>query len=1040
MKLQFKHQKFQADAAKAVVDVFAGQPYLTPTYMIDRGYEKIEADGVKSSQIAIKEEEDFTGWRNERIVPELSDKLILEHLQKVQRTNQLKPSDKLEGRYNLTIEMETGVGKTYTYIKTLYELNKHYGWSKFIVVVPSVAIREGVYKSFQVTQDHFAEEYGKKIRFFIYSSKNLEEIATFASDSSINVMIINMQAFNKSVDANEKLESGKRADKNSAIIFRKLDSFRSRRPIDVIAKTNPILIIDEPQSVEGAATKKNLKLFCPLLTLRYSATHKSDSIYNMVYRLDAMEAYNKRLVKKIAVKGITESGSTATEGFVYLESINVSKEKNPTASIQFDCKGAKGIRQKNVTVGIGYNLYDNSGNLDEYKVGFVVKSIDGRDNSVEFLNGIKIFAGDVIGKVSEDQLRRIQIRETILSHLERERQLFHKGIKVLSLFFIDEVAKYKQYDEAGHPFNGIYADMFEEEYNDIIGSMQLRAGDDEYIRYLEVISAHDTHAGYFSVDKKGKMTDSKLSDKKEGTSDDIDAYDLIMKNKELLLDRDPKKSPVRFIFSHSALREGWDNPNVFQICTLKQSSSEVRKRQEVGRGLRLCVNQDGERMDANVLGNDVQSINVLTVIASESYDSFAKGLQTELADAVAGRPVAVTADLFKGKVIVDAGGNEQVVDGDTAQAIYFDLIVNGYIDKKGVLTDKYYADKANGAIQVAEEVTDSRDSVINILDSVYDSRAMQPENARDKNVELQVDPDKLAMPEFKALWKRISPKSVYVVDFDTDELVNKAIASINRNLHVPKIYFKVETGAMDEIKSKDSLLDGSAFSKSKSSTYDSSKQIRVGSSVKYDLIGKLVGETGLTRKAVVAILTGIEKPVFEQFKFNPEEFIIKAAALINDEKATAIIQHITYNVLDEHYDTDIFTEPTIKGKLGTNAMKAQRHLYDHIVYDSTNERDFAADLDTNTDVAVYVKLPDSFYIATPVGHYNPDWAIAFYEGTVKHIYFVAETKGSMSSMQLRLIEESKIHCAREHFKAISNGNVVYDVVDSYQALLEKVMK
>lgn len=1039
MKLQFKHQKFQADAAKAVVDVFAGQPYLTPTYMIDRGYEKIEADGVKSSQIAIKEEEDFTGWRNERIVPELSDKLILEHLQKVQRTNQLKPSDKLEGRYNLTIEMETGVGKTYTYIKTLYELNKHYGWSKFIVVVPSVAIREGVYKSFQVTQDHFAEEYGKKIRFFIYSSKNLEEIATFASDSSINVMIINMQAFNKSVDANEKLESGKRADKNSAIIFRKLDSFRSRRPIDVIAKTNPILIIDEPQSVEGAATKKNLKLFCPLLTLRYSATHKSDSIYNMVYRLDAMEAYNKRLVKKIAVKGITESGSTATEGFVYLESINVSKEKNPTASIQFDCKGAKGIRQKNVTVGIGYNLYDNSGNLDEYKVGFVVKSIDGRDNSVEFLNGIKIFAGDVIGKVSEDQLRRIQIRETILSHLERERQLFHKGIKVLSLFFIDRVEKYKQYDEAGHPLNGIYADMFEKEYNDIIGSMQLRAGDDEYIRYLDAISAHDTHAGYFSVDKKGKMTDSKLSDKKAGTSDDIDAYDLIMKNKELLLDRDPKKSPVRFIFSHSALREGWDNPNVFQICTLKQSSSEVRKRQEVGRGLRLCVNQDGERMDANVLGNDVQSINVLTVIASESYDSFAKGLQTELADAVAGRPVAVTADLFKGKVIVDAGGNEQVVDGDTAQAIFEDLISNGYV-KRGVLTDKYYADKANGAIQVAEEVADSRDSVINILDSVYDSRAMQPENARDKNVELQVDPDKLAMPEFKALWKRISPKSVYVVDFDTDELVKKAIASLNQNLHVPKIFFKVETGAMDEIKSKDSLLDGSAFSKSKSSTYDSSKQIRVGSSVKYDLIGKLVGETGLTRKAVVAILTGIEKSVFEQFKFNPEEFIIKAAALINDEKATAIIQHITYNVLDEHYDTDIFTEPTIKGKLGTNAMKAQRHLYDHILYDSTNERDFAADLDTNTDVAVYVKLPDSFYIATPVGHYNPDWAIAFYEGTVKHIYFVAETKGSMSSMQLRLIEESKIHCAREHFKAISNGNVVYDVVDSYQALMEKVMK
>lgn len=1017
MKLQFKHQKFQADAAKAVVDVFAGQPYLTPTYMMDRGI---------NYQQSLTDEDDFTGWRNERIVPELSDRIILEHLQKVQRTNQIKPSERLEGHYNLTIEMETGVGKTYTYIKTMYELNKHYGWSKFIVVVPSIAIREGVYKSFQVTQEHFAEEYGKKIRFFIYNSSQLTEIDRFASDSAINVMIINSQAFNA-------------RGKDARRIYMKLDEFRSRRPIDIIAKTNPILIIDEPQSVEGKQTKERLKEFNPLLTLRYSATHKADSIYNMVYRLDAMEAYNKRLVKKIAVKGITESGSTATEGYVYLEGINLSKA-DPTATLEFDYKGAKGIRKKTMKVGIGFNLYDNSGNLDEYKSGFVVKFIDGRDNSVEFLNGIKFFAGDVIGKVSEDQLRRIQIRETILSHIERERQLFHKGIKVLSLFFIDEVAKYKQYDAAGNPYNGIYADMFEEEYNDIVGNLQRELDDDDYIRYLDSISAHETHAGYFSIDKKGKMTDSKLSDKKEKTSDDIDAYDLIMKNKELLLDRDPKRSPVRFIFSHSALREGWDNPNVFQICTLKQSSSEVRKRQEVGRGLRLCVNQDGERMDANVLGNDVHTVNVLTVIASESYESFAKGLQTELADAVAGRPVAVTADLFKGKVIVDARGNEQVVDGALAQAIHYDLIVNGYIDRKGALTDKYYADKANGAVKVAEEVADSRDAVINILDSVYDSRAMQPENARDKNVELQVDPEKLAMPEFKALWQRISPKSVYVVDFDTDELVHKSIDSLNRNLRVSKIFFKVETGAMEEIKSRDELLEGSAFSKSQSSTYDTSKRIRTNSSVKYDLVGKLVSETGLTRKAVVEILTGIEKAVFDQFRDNPEEFIIKAAGLINDEKATAIIQHITYNMLDEHYDTDIFTEPTIKGKLGTNAMKAQRHLYDHIVYDSTNERDFASELDTNTDVAVYVKLPDSFYISTPVGHYNPDWAIAFYEGTVKHIYFVAETKGSMSSMQLRQIEESKIHCAREHFKAISNGDVVYDVVDSYAALLTKVMK
>lgn len=1019
MKLRFKHQKFQADAAKAVVDVFAGQPYLTPSYMMDRG--------SRFFQQTLTEEEDFTGWSNQKIVPELSDRLILEHIQKIQRTNQIRPSSKLEGRsegFNLTIEMETGVGKTYTYIKTMYELNRAYGWSKFIIVVPSIAIREGVYKSFQMTQEHFAEEYGKKIRFFIYNSAQLTEIDRFASDSSINVMIINSQAFNAK-------------GKDARRIYMKLDEFRSRRPIDIIAKTNPILIIDEPQSVEGKQTKERLKEFQPLLTLRYSATHKSDSIYNMIYRLDAMEAYNKRLVKKIAVKGITKTGRMATDSYLYLEGLNLSKG-DPTATLQFEVKMASGTpKKKSRVVKIGDNLYDYSGGLEEYKNNFVVKQIDGRDDSVEFLNGNKIYAGDVMGAVDEDQLRRIQIRETIWSHIQRERQLFYKGIKVLSLFFIDEVANYREYDAAGQPVNGKYARMFEEEYEDIVGNPQLSIGEDDYIKYLNSIKASKTHAGYFSVDGKGKMINSKVG-RKETTSDDVSAYELIMKNKELLLDRDPKKSPVRFIFSHSALREGWDNPNVFQICTLKQSSSDVRKRQEVGRGLRLCVNQDGERMDTNALGNDVHNVNVLTVIASESYDSFAKGLQTEMADAVADRPRAVTVDLFVGKVIKDDKGNEQVIDQDTASAIHYDMIVNGYIDRKGVLTDKYYEDKADGEIKVAEEVADSAASVIEIVDSIYDARSMQPENARSNNVELQVDEDKLAMPEFKALWSKINSKSVYVVDFDTDELIRKSIASLDAKLSVSKIYFRVESGAMDTIKSKEELVSGASFVKEKSASYGVT--ITANSNVKYDLIGKLVDETRLTRKAVIAILQGIQPHVFNQFKDNPEEFIVKAAALINDEKATAIIEHITYDVLDEHYGMDVFTDPTIKGKLGVNAMKAKKHLYDHIVYDSSNERDFATDLDTNTDVAVYVKLPDGFYISTPVGHYNPDWAIAFYEGKVKHIYFVAETKGSMSSMQLRLIEESKIHCAREHFKAISNGNVVYDVVDSYKSLWEKVMK
>ena len=1015
MKLQFKHQKFQADAAKAVVDVFAGQPYLTPTYMIDRGAE--------SARQLTDTDEEFTGWANQKLIPALTDDMILERIRKIQRANQIKPSDKLEGRYNLTIEMETGVGKTYTYIKTMYELNKAYGWSKFIVVVPSVAIREGVYKSFQITQEHFAEEYGKKIRFFIYNSARLTEIDRFASDSNINVMIINSQAFNAK-------------GKDARRIYMKLDEFRSRRPIDIIAKTNPVLIIDEPQSVEGKQTKERLKEFKPILTLRYSATHKSDSIYNMIYRLDALEAYNKKLVKKIAVKGISASSTTGTEGFVFLESINVSGA-NPTATIRFDVKGKTGVRQVSRTVNEGFNLYDQSGQLEEYKNGYTISRIDARDDHIEFINGNKLFLGDIMGSIDEEQIRRIQIHETIVSHIERERQLFHKGIKVLSLFFIDEVAKYKQYDESGQPVNGIYANMFEEEYKAVIENYQLPLDEnDDYIRYLDAISANSTHAGYFSVDKKGKLTDGKI-DKKEKTSDDVSAYDLIMKNKELLLDRDPKRSPVRFIFSHSALREGWDNPNVFQICTLKQSTSEVRKRQEVGRGLRLCVNEDGDRMDTGVLGNEVHNINVLTVIASESYDSFAKGLQSEIAEAVAYRPKTVTAELFKGREISDDKGNTQVIDDDLAQAIYEDMISNGYI-KRGQLTDKYYEDKANNEIKVAEEVADSAPAVIEIIESIYDEKAIQPEDARKNNVELKVDDKKLAMPEFKALWEKINSKSVYVVDFETDELIQNAINTLNSKLRVQKIFYKIESGSMEGIKSKEELEKGESIKKNESAT--ETRAITANKSVKYDLVGKLVAETGLTRKDIVRIMTGIEPLVFGQYQYNPEEFILKSAQLINEQKATAIIEHITYHALDDHYSTEVFTEPTIKGKLNVNAMKAQKHLYDHIVYDSTNEHDFATELDTSKAVAVYVKLPNGFYISTPVGKYNPDWAIAFYEGEVKHIYFIAETKGSMSSMQLRDIEKGKIHCAKEHFKAISSDNVVYDVADSYSSLWEIISK
>lgn len=1015
MKLKFKHQKFQADAAAAVCDVFAGQPNISSSYIIDKGM----VSGVE--QQSMFGEVDFTGFNNKKVI--LSDDAIKTNIQRIQRQYQIEPSTKLEGKYNLTVEMETGVGKTYTYIKTMFELNKRYGWSKFIVVVPSVAIREGVFKSFDLTCNHFAEEYNKKIRYFIYNSQDLTKIDKFANDSGINVMIINSQAFNAK-------------GKDARRIYMKLDNFRSRRPIDVIAATNPIMIIDEPQSVEGAATRERLKEFRPLMTLRYSATHRKDSIYNMVYRLDALEAYNKRLVKKIAVKGISVSGTTATESYIYLEKINLSGDHPPTATLEFEIKGVSGVRKTSRIIREGYNLYEQSGGLDEYK-GYTVSRINGLTNTVEFTNGIVISSGDVIGSVNEEHIRRIQIRETIKSHLERERQLFYQGIKVLSLFFIDEVAKYKQYDDAGTAFNGEYAQTFEEEYNAALAEWQLAIGEDDYLKYLNKIKANKTHAGYFSIDKKSnRITDSKIGDKKENTSDDADAYDLIMKDKERLLDR---REPVRFVFSHSALREGWDNPNVFQICTLKQSGSDVRKRQEVGRGLRLCVNNNGERMDSNVLGGDVHNINVLTVIANESYDSFAKRLQSEIAEVVSDRPREVTYELFENKVLKDANGiNEQVIDHKLANKLTNNFIRNGYIDDDNTLTEKYYEDVKAGTLLLAEEFVPYKTDIVSILDKIYNPQAMAPEDARSNNIELKMNDTKLQMKEFKSLWSKINSKSAYVVDFDTKELIEKSIRVLDKELRVSQIFFKVESGAIESIKSKEALQNGEAFTKIAGGANKVDSAINMN--VKYDLIGKIVAGTGLTRSAVGDILRGIERVTFEQFHRNPEEFIIKASNLINEQKATVIIEHITYNQLKEAYSTDIFTSPTLKGRLGVNAMQVEKHLYDHIIYDSNNERNFVSELDKSEEVAVYVKLPSGFYINTPVGKYNPDWAIAFHEDKVKHIYFVAETKGDLSSMQLRKVEELKIHCAREHFKRISSDTVKYEIVDSYDALLNEVMK
>ena len=1016
LTLKFKNQQFQTDAAKAVTDVFKGQ----------RNQAMLEfTHDMGTSGDGQTEAFDVLGYRNQPLT--ISSIQTLDNIRAKQTAEQLKPSETLgSDDLRLTIEMETGTGKTYTYIKTMYELNAQYGWSKFIIVVPSIAIREGVSRSFEIMSEHFAAEYGKRIQSFIYDSKQLTKIDQFASDSNMHVMIINTQAFAA------RGEDARR-------IYMKLDSFRSRRPIDVISSTNPILIIDEPQSVLGAdkknATRQKLKEFKPLFTLLYSATHRADDIVNMVYRLDAMDAYNKKLVKKISVKGIEQKGTTATNGYLYLESIVLS-EGNPQARIDYDKKGASSVKQVTELVSDGFDIYQKSGGLEEYRDGYRVESIDGYNRTIRLLNGTVLHEGEMIGKVNEIYVRRHQIRETILSHIQKERKLFKMGIKCLSLFFIDHVDNYRIYLEGGGTAKGIYAEMFEQEYSNIVNSLQLEFSDDpEYVKYLRRFKADEVHNGYFSRDKKGnyvQLTESKMEN-------DASAYDLIMRDKEKLLSFD---EPTRFIFSHSALKEGWDNPNVFQICTLKDSDNQTKKRQEVGRGMRLCVNDKGERQDESVLHGGVFDVNELTVIASESYNSFAAKLQTEIAEAVGDRPQKVQPSLFMGMTLVNVdGSNERQVDDDTANDINFMLRFNGYITKQGQLTQKFFDEKQQGVLDFGEEYNEFKDSIVKKLDSVFDPESVKPEDAR-KHREAKFDSQQFARKEFQDLWRKINSQTYYTVNFKTEDLIFRAVYELDAHLKVSEINIHVVEGTMDEIKSKKQLEAGMAMRVREADTHKVMEL--VGENVRYDLIGKLVEDTGLTRKAIVTILKKISPKTFNMFKANPEEFIIKAGNIINQCKAVAVVEHVAYHKTNREYDSDIFSASSLKGKLGVNALESQKSLYDIVVVDSKGiEMNFAKNLEQENDVAVYTKLPSGFYINTPVGHYNPDWAIVFKEGTdVKHIYFIAETKGYSSDevTDYRETEKVKIECARRHFAAISNSAVTYDVVKDYNELWNIVTK
>ena len=1010
MKFKFKIQQYQTDAVEQTVNVFAGQPSKTNAqYRRDLGKRK--------GQITFEEE--YVGWRNNDV--ELQGHQLLANIQQQQAIGNIPKSTKLSlpdglGTCSLDIEMETGTGKTYVYIKTMFELNKRYGWSKFIVVVPSIAIREGVYKSFTMLEDHFMEQYGKKARYFIYNSGNLTQIDSFSSDASINVMIINVQAFNTSFKEGA-------ANKESRIIYSKRDDFQSRRPIDVIAANRPIIIMDEPQKMEGAATQRALKNFKPLFVLNYSATHKTS--HNCVYALDAFDAYRQRLVKKIQVKGITLQNLLGNQSYIYFDSIVLSKNKAPEVRLEIEVKGAASTRRQICKFGQNDSLYDTSG-LPAYK-DFVITDINPLTNTVYFMNGDTLRKGEVMGDVSEQQIQRIQVRETIRSHFEKEATLFKQGIKTLSLFFIDEVANYKGYDEQGEVVKGFLWKVFEEEYTRFLNE-NLSLFEDDYQCYLKRFTADQVHNGYFSIDKKGHAIDSVVK-RGEDFSSDISAYDLILKNKERLLSFD---EPTRFIFSHSALREGWDNPNVFQICTLRHASSATAKRQEVGRGLRICVDQQGNRMDVERLGDAVHDINQLTVIANESYSTFVDALQKETREALRERPTLATVAYFEGRKFM-VGDEMHVISTMEATAIVNYLYENDYVDDKGNILQSYHEDLNAGTLApMGKKLQPITEQVHQLVQGIFDPSALA-DMIEDGNGSATVLNEHLNdnanKKEFKRLWAEINPRYVYTVHYDSEELISKAIGAINQNLRVAQLKYVVTTGEQGQ--------EDMDFTGKQSTRTQQMREVST-SNVPYDLVGEIAKGATLTRRTMVRILQGIHRQQLYLFRNNPEEFIRNVVKLIKEQKATMIVEHITYNKTENQYDTSIFTREKTRQPI-ERAYEAKKHILDYVFTDSKGERQFVEDLDKADEVCVYARLPRSFQIPTPVGDYAPDWAIAFNDNMgVKHIFFIAETKGSMDSMQLKGVELAKIECAKKLFNNISTSKIRYHEVTDYSTMLDVI--
>lgn len=986
LKLQFEKLPFQDDAIESVVRLFEGQESCNAQFSVQ--YEHL---GSVQTEI---------GTANRLVLK--GDK-IRPNLQKIQQGNKLRQSESLESM-NFTVEMETGTGKTFVYLKTIFELNQKYGFSKFIIVVPSIAIKEGVFKTLHITEDVFQSEYST-YDYFTYDSKKLNNVLSFATSTNIQIMIVNIAAFNKATN----------------IMQREHEGFEDYRPIDYISETKPVVIIDEPQSVDNTAkAKEAIASLNPLFTLRYSATHKEK--YNPVYKLDSVDAYEQKLVKQIEVASVSVEGNINK---AYIKLLSVNNKKSPfSAKLEIDSNKNGKTKRETIEVYKDSHLYDLSGFRDLYE-GYLVDEINCEKGNefIRFTNlENPLGLAEEIGAVDPDTIKRIQIRKTIEEHLNKELRLNPKGIKVLSLFFLDKVSNYRMYDADNNRLLGKYAKMFEEEYKLLIKKEKYHTLFKE-IKDLdsEVSQVHD---GYFSIDKKAKNPKGDLveiyKDTKGVSEKDNDTYNLIMKDKEKLLGFDSK---LRFIFSHSALKEGWDNPNVFQICTLNETTTEMKKRQEIGRGLRLAVNQKGKRIKGF-------EVNTLTVMANESYESFVSKLQNEIEEET-GIKFGVIADFVFSNIVSSYEGNEAKTLGQKeSQEIFSFLADEKLITKKkvkgelvGKISDELKTQIKEKTLVLPEKFKEVTPQVIQVIEKA--AGKLNIKKAADREP-IKRNKEVFLSPEFQALWEKIKYKTTYSVDFDSEKLVS-ACAKALSELSVAEAKFifnktqaKIARGGIEEGKSKE-LVE-------KAGIYDFNLP---------DILSYIQNETNLTRKTIADIL--VKSKQLDLFKKNPQVFIDETIKIIKAMMQRFIVDGIKYHKIGDNacFSQSLFDEKDLVGYLKSNMMESTKSPFNYVVFDSsTIEKPIITEFEKSENVKVYAKLPDDFKIDTPLGFYNPDWAVVFEKEGNEHLYFVVETKGNIGNN--RPTEEAKIECGKKHFEAIEN-EVSMVTVDNYSTFLNKVM-